>query len=63
MEYQITGSTLTGADIGGFIGDTTPELNARWHKVGSFYPFSRNHADILSVNQEPYRYADQYYEG
>ncbi|BFZ59983.1 glucosidase II [Saitoella coloradoensis] len=54
LSNGIAGMTFTGADVGGFFGNPSPELLARWYQVGAFYPFFRAHAHIDTKRREPW---------
>lgn len=65
----LSGQGFSGADIGGFYRNPTPELFARWLQIGALYPFCRVHSahsvfdngeEAESARQEPWSYGDEW---
>ncbi len=59
MNLGLSGLAFTGSDIGGFEGEPTPELFARWISMAAFNPFFRTHTVKASHWQEPWRYGPE----
>ena len=53
---NMCGFLFSGADLGGFSGDTTEDLLLRWLQLGVFTPLMRNHSALHTREQEPYRF-------
>ncbi len=53
---NMCGFLYTGADLGGFGGDTTEDLLLRWMALGIFTPLMRNHSATGTRRQELYRF-------
>ncbi|HTF18642.1 MAG TPA: glycoside hydrolase family 31 protein [Chryseolinea sp.] len=55
----MSGVAFSGYDIGGFVGDASSKLFARWLSIGAFSPFFRGHSMINSRDSEPWAYGEE----
>ena len=62
LSMNIAAFPFAGADVGGFFGNPSKELLARWYQAGAFYPFFRGHAHIDTRRREPYLAGSPYTE-
>ncbi len=55
----LSGVAFVGADIGGFAGNASAELFARWMQVGMLYPLMRGHSALSTAQHEPWVFGDK----
>ena len=55
----LSGIAFAGYDVGGFVGDASTKLFARWISIGAFSPFFRGHSMINSRDSEPWSYGEE----
>jgi len=55
----VSGVGNAGMDIGGFVGNASSELFARWISIGAFTPFFRSHKSINMKASEPWSYGEE----
>ena len=56
----LSGVGWTGVDVGGYYGDASGELLARWTEFGIFQPFLRNHSEKETRHQEPWLFGEPF---
>ncbi|MDI3317076.1 MAG: glycoside hydrolase family 31 protein [Bacillota bacterium] len=59
LGLSLSGVPFAGTDIGGFLGDSSPELYARWIELGAFSPFCRTHTALDTRAQEPWSFGPE----
>jgi alpha-glucosidase len=55
----LTGIAFAGYDVGGFVGDASTKLFARWISIGALSPFFRGHTMINTRDAEPWSFGEE----
>lgn len=55
----MTGIPFSGSDIGGFAGEASPALYARWVSLGVFQPMVRAHTQVNTRDAEPWSFGEE----
>jgi len=58
-QMGLAGVPLTGADIGGYIGDGNKALYRRWIEIGALLPYMRAHREHQAASNEPWGYGEE----
>ncbi len=56
LNLGLSGQPFSGPDMGGFTGNTTPDLFGKWIATDAFFPFMRGHASTETINKEPWAF-------
>jgi alpha-glucosidase len=60
LNLGVSGVPFVGSDVGGFSGNPSPELYARWLQAAALTPFLRSHSESGSKPHEPYSYGEEF---
>lgn len=56
LNWSLAGMPYCGCDIGGFSGQTTPQLLVRWMQAGTFFPVMRSHSELIAKPHFPWNF-------
>ncbi len=56
LNWTLAGLPYETCDIGGFLGNPSPELLSRWMEAGVFFPVMRSHSEIHDTPRFPWLY-------
>lgn len=59
LSMGLTGIPFAGFDCGGFAGEASPALFARWISIGAFSPFFRCHSMVNTRDAEPWAFGEE----
>lgn len=55
----LAGVAFAGYDVGGFVGEASTKLFARWISIGAFSPFFRGHTMVNTKDAEPWAFGEE----
>jgi alpha-glucosidase len=56
LNWTLAGIPYETCDIGGYKGNPSPELLARWMEAGVFFPVMRTHSELIATPRFPWLY-------
>ena len=59
LSQALSGQPFSGPDIGGFAGNASPLLFARWMGIGALLPFARGHSEKGTKDAEPWSFGPE----
>lgn len=59
LNWTLAGMPYETCDIGGFLGNPSPELLSRWMEAGVFFPVMRSHSEIHVTPRFPWLYGPE----
>jgi len=59
LNWSVAGMYYGACDIGGFMGQASPELLTRWMQAGVFFPVMRSHSSNRVQPRFPWLYGEQ----
>lgn len=60
QRLSISGISFAGSDVGGFIGECSPELMVRWMQLAAFHAVYRTHSSRDYGAREPWTFGEPY---
>jgi len=59
LNLGLSGQPFNGPDLGGYAGNATADLWARWCAFGAFFPFARGHSAKNANAKEPWAFGPE----
>lgn len=59
LNMGLSGQPFVGPDLGGFMGEGSPDMMAKWWGFGTLLPFCRGHTTKNNIEKEPWSFGPE----